>query len=49
MNKEKFREELAQYIADVRPKFPLKEISNDIMRQHLKVYKNKMYGNISNH
>ena len=36
VGKEKFREELAQYIADNRPKFPLKEISYDIMRQAFK-------------
>ena len=36
IGKEKFREELAQYIADNRPKFPLKEISYDIMRQAFK-------------
>ena len=36
IGKEKFREELAQYIADTRPKFPLKEISYDIMRQAFK-------------
>ena len=36
IGKEKFREELAQYIADVRPKFPLKEISKEVMRQAFK-------------
>mgnify|MGYP001160001351 FL=1 len=36
LGKEKFREMLAQYIADVRPKFPLKQISADIMRQCFK-------------
>jgi len=36
IGKEKFREELAQYIAEHRPKFPLKEISYDIMRQAFK-------------
>ena len=36
IGKEKFREELAQYIADNRPKFPLKKISYDIMRQAFK-------------
>ncbi len=36
IGKEKFREDLAQYIADNRPKFPLKEISYDIMRQAFK-------------
>ena len=36
LGKEKFREMLAQYIADVRPKFPLKQISADIMRQAFK-------------
>ena len=36
VGKETFREELAQYIADNRPKFPLKEISYDIMRQAFK-------------
>ena len=36
IGKEKFREELAQYIADVRPKFPLKQISKEIMRQAFK-------------
>ena len=36
LGKEKFREMLAEYIADVRPKFPLKQISADIMRQAFK-------------
>ena len=36
IGKEKFREELAEYIAKYRPKFPLKEISYDIMRQAFK-------------
>jgi len=36
IGKETFREQLAQYIADNRPKFPLKEISYDIMRQAFK-------------
>ena len=36
IGKEKFREDLAQYIADVRPKFPLKEISKEVMRQAFK-------------
>ena len=36
IGKEKFREELAQYIADVRPKFPLKQISKEVMRQAFK-------------
>jgi len=36
IGKEKFREDLAQYIAENRPKFPLKEISYDIMRQAFK-------------
>ena len=36
VGKEKFREDLAQYIADNRPKFPLKQISYEIMRQAFK-------------
>ena len=36
LGKEKFRELLAEYIAEVRPKFPLKQISADIMRQCFK-------------
>ena len=36
IGKEKFREDLAQYIADNRPKFPLKEISYEAMRQAFK-------------
>jgi len=36
VGKEKFREQLAEYIAEHRPKFPLKEISYDIMRQAFK-------------
>ena len=36
IGKEKFREDLAQYIADNRPKFPLKEISFEAMRQAFK-------------
>ena len=36
IGKEKFREDLAQYIADNRPKFPLKEISYEVMRQAFK-------------
>ena len=36
VGKEKFREDLAQYIADNRPKFPLKEISYEVMRQAFK-------------
>ena len=36
IGKEKFREQLAEYIAEHRPKFPLKEISYDIMRQAFK-------------
>ena len=36
IGKEKFREDLAQYIADNRPKFPLKEISFESMRQAFK-------------
>ena len=36
IGKEKFREDLAQYIADNRPKFPLKQISYEIMRQAFK-------------
>jgi len=36
IGKEKFREQLAEYIAEHRPKFPLKEISFDIMRQAFK-------------
>ena len=36
VGKEKFREELAQYIAEHRPKFPLKEISYEVMRQAFK-------------
>jgi len=36
VGKEKFREELANYIAEHRPKFPLKEISYDVMRQTFK-------------
>ena len=36
LGKEKFRELLAEYIAEVRPKFPLKQISADVMRQCFK-------------
>ena len=36
LGKEKFRELLAEYIAEVRPKFPLKQISADVMRQAFK-------------
>ena len=36
IGKEKFREQLAEYIAKNRPKFPLKNISYDIMRQAFK-------------
>ena len=36
IGKEKFREQLSEYIAQYRPKFPLKEISYDIMRQSFK-------------
>ena len=36
IGKEKFREQLSEYIAKNRPKFPLKEISYDIMRQAFK-------------
>ena len=36
IGKEKFREQLSEYIANHRPKFPLKEISYDIMRQAFK-------------
>jgi len=36
IGKEKFREDLAEYIATHRPKFPLKEISYEIMRQAFK-------------
>ena len=36
IGKEKFREELAEYIAQVRPPFPLKEISFDLMAQSFK-------------
>ena len=36
IGKEKFREDLAQYIAENRPKFPLKEISYEAMRQAFK-------------
>ena len=46
IGKEKFREQLSEYIAQHRPKFPLKNISYDVCVRHLKVYKNKMYGNM---
>ena len=36
IGKEKFRENLAEYIATHRPKFPLKEISYEVMRQAFK-------------
>ena len=36
IGKEKFREELAEYIAQVRPPFPLKEISFELMAQSFK-------------
>ena len=36
IGKEKFREDLAEYIATHRPKFPLKEISYEVMRQAFK-------------
>ena len=36
IGKEKFREDLAEYIAEHRPKFPLKEISHEAMRQAFK-------------
>ena len=36
LGKEKFRELLAEYIAEVRPCFPLKQISADVMRQCFK-------------
>ena len=36
LGKEMFRELLAEYIAEVRPKFPLKQISADVMRQCFK-------------
>ena len=39
IGKAKFREELAEYIAKVRPPFPLKEISPDIMLQAFKSLK----------
>jgi len=36
IGKEKFREDLAEYISVVRPVYPLKQISYDIMRQSFK-------------
>ena len=36
LGKEKFREELAEYIARVRPVFPLKTISEEMMKQAFK-------------
>ncbi len=39
IGKAKFREELAEYIAEKRPPFPLKEISPDIMLQSFKSLK----------
>ena len=36
IGKEKFREQLAEYIAENRPKFPLKDISYEVMRQAFK-------------
>ena len=36
IGKEKFREQLSEYIAQHRPKFPLKNISYDVMRQAFK-------------
>ena len=36
IGKEKFREDLAEYIATNRPTFPLKEISYEVMRQAFK-------------
>ena len=39
IGKAKFREELAEYIAKVRPPFPLKEISPDVMLQAFKSLK----------
>ena len=36
VGKEKFREALAEFIAENRPEFPLKKISYDIMRQAFK-------------
>ena len=36
IGKEEFRLKLADYIAEHRPKFPLKQISYEIMRQSFK-------------
>ena len=36
IGKEKFREELAEYIAEKRPPFPLKQISIGLMEQSFK-------------